>query len=698
MDRSMARSGGRTERLRPQLPESGFPGGAGVASAAGLVLLILIAVFCVLGLTASPVAALFSGPAPAVPSGVTAAQRRDAEAFAKSIGVSAASAAHSLQVVADSQAFDNPDIGHALSKLGAGHHSWRGIVLLDAASRTLIAAHGEPVQVDALAGADLGRPTVRPYMPPGGVPLLLSTVPLPDGRVLVASTALRIALPPPGGALRQHLRLVADDGTVLGSVGADADPATRDMLGIAASAARAGSGVLTGAVSPGPAPLAPVVAYAPVTTDAGTLGLAVVTATWLPADTAPARWPGLVPAVALLAIAIGGTMLVRRGLVTPIRRLRDDALKVVSGTANSPVRRAWTVEVFRIAAALERCRPGGRKPRSTRGVPARLVVGVMTVSMLAWSAAMFWTLGQHSAQVSPSLVTAQELRLARSADALRSAVTSGLGELRAVARLNTGKLTVDDPAFRSVYVVDQTGAVSQRSGKAPLREGPLPAGTSAEGLQQHNTSGRLPVVYAHVRLSDGRTLVGEFDVTRLPQPLLPAGARVRVVDDADRTIIDTHGYLAFAQLAEPALRKATAAARTGHSSAQVTGDTVLAARWIASRGPASTLHWVVVAEQPIGALGVADGSLRDRARAAALFTAVLAVVLAGWHELVVIRPLRRVAAAAERVAAGDLTETVYPQRQDEIGTVASCLDICRQELGVRRHEPVPEELLTGSRS
>ncbi|WP_165956433.1 HAMP domain-containing protein [Kribbella antibiotica] len=691
----MVRSRGRTGRLRDQLPETGFPGGAGAASAAGLVLLILLAVFCGLGLTtASPIAALFSEPTPVVPSGVTAAQRRDAEALARSIGASATSAAHGLQVVADSQV----DIGHALSKLGAGYHSYRGIALLNAASRTLITARGEPVQVDTLAGADLGRPTVRLYMPPGGVPLLLSTVPLPGGRVLVASTALRIALPPPGGALRQHLRLVADDGTVLGSVGSDTDPATSSLLGTAASAARTGPGVLTGPAAPGPVPLAAVVAYAPVASGAGALGATVITATWLPADTAPARWPGLVPAIALLVLAVGGTILVRRGLVAPIRRLRDDALAVASGTATGPVRQARTVEVGRIAAVLERCRSGGGSRRRTRGMPARLTVGLMTVSLLGWSVTMFLTLGQHSAEVSPALVTAQGLRLARSADALRSAVTSGLGELRAAARLNAGNLTVHDPAFRSVYVVDQTGAVSERSGKTPLREGPMPAGTPAEGLQQHNTSGRLPVVYAHVRLGDGRTLVGEFDVTRLTQPLQPAGARVRVVDDADRTIIDTHGYLAFAQLADPALRKAAAAARTGHSSAEVTGDTVLAARWIASRGPASTLHWIVMAEQPIGALGVADDSIRDRARAAALCTTVLAVILAGWHELVVIRPLRRVAAAAERVAAGDRTETVYPQRQDEIGTVASCVDLCRQALGVRRNEPAAAKLLTASRS
>ncbi|WP_370949501.1 HAMP domain-containing protein [Amycolatopsis sp. cg5] len=702
----MDRSAGRTERLQEQLPEAGFPRGAGVASAAGLTLLVLVAVFCLLGLTtANPIAALFGASRPVVPPGVAAAQQRDAEAFAKTVGASATSAAHDLQLAADSRVFDDPGNSHALSTLSAAYHSWRGIALLEAASRTPIAAHGEPVQADALAGLDLGRPTVRPYTQPGGVPLMLSTVPLPGGRVLVAATALKIALPPPGGALRQHLRLVADDGTILGNVGADVatDPETRDLLGTAAHAAAASSGVLTGVAAAGPDPVAAVVAYAPVATGAGALGLSVVTATWLPADTAPARWPGLVPALALLALAIGGTVLLRRGLVSPIRRLRDDALAVASGTATGPVRRYGATEVCRIAAVLEHCRlRGDLKLAKPRGVPARLLIGLVMLSLLSWSAVVFCTLGSHSAQVPATLVTEQGLRLARSADALRSAVTGGLAELRAAARLNAGKLMVDrladDSTFRSVYVLDPAGAVTQSAGRPPLRDGPLPGDAPAEGLHQHNTSGRLPVVYAHVRLGDGRVLVAEYDITRLTQPLRAAGARARVVDEADRTIIDTHGYLAFTPLGDAALKAATTAARAGRSSGQVADDAILAARWVASRGPATALHWIVVAEQPIGALGVADDTIRDRARAAALFTSVLAVLLGGWHELVVVRPLRRVAAAAERVATGNLTETVYPQRQDEIGTIASCVDICRQTLAVHRLEPVPERRLTGSRS
>ncbi|HEY3464330.1 MAG TPA: hypothetical protein VGL47_04310, partial [Amycolatopsis sp.] len=33
-----------------------------------------------------------------------------------------------------------------------------------------------------------------------------------------------------------------------------------------------------------------------------------------------------------------------------------------------------------------------------------------------------------------------------------------------------------------------------------------------------------------------------------------------------------------------------------------------------------------------------------------------------------------------RIAGGDTGAVVYPQRQDEIGTIASCVEICRQAL------------------
>lgn len=80
--------------------------------------------------------------------------------------------------------------------------------------------------VDVLAGADLGRPVVRPSMPAGGVPLVLSTVPVPGGRVLVVSTRLRLPAGP-AADVHRHVRLVTPDGTVLATAGATPDADVR---------------------------------------------------------------------------------------------------------------------------------------------------------------------------------------------------------------------------------------------------------------------------------------------------------------------------------------------------------------------------------------------------------------------------------------------------------------------------------------
>jgi methyl-accepting chemotaxis protein len=193
-------------------------------------------------------------------------------------------------------------------------------------------------------------------------------------------------------------------------------------------------------------------------------------------------------------------------------------------------------------------------------------------------------------------------------------------------------------------------------------------------------------------------LIGEFNITRLAVPLQLAGEEVRVVDGGDRTIVDTQSYLAFDQLSDTTQRTATAVARTGQTPDQVDGATLVAARALAQNGPATALDWVAVAEQPVSALGITANAVRGGAQAAALVTAVLALLLCGWHELVVVRPLRRIAVAAELVAAGALSEHVYPQRQDEIGTVTACVEIIRQTLTGGPTPGSDERLTTASLS
>ncbi|EOD69068.1 HAMP domain-containing protein [Amycolatopsis vancoresmycina] len=696
----------RTARLRAQIPEAGFPRGAGVASATTFVLLLLIAAFTALYLsTAGPLSLIRANDAAGrVPDEVTAGQQRGAAGLAQGVATSATAAAGDLQVASGSGVFDTADDDALLTRLGETYEDWRGVVVYDPAAQKVVATRGEPVPVETLRGVAVANLTVRPVARPGDTPLVLTALPLTGsraGKLLVVSTALRTTAGDLDKDTQQQVRLVTADGAVLYAHGSDVaatDAPAQELLSRAATAAAAGQdGVLTGRAVPEKGKeRAPVVSYAPVSPAGigGSLGLSVVTFSRFPVEAVPVRWPGLIPAAALLVLAVAGFFLLRRTVVAPIRRLRTDALAVAAGVLGKPVRQSRIREVNRVTAALERSRSKLRRrkpaPDLRPFLSAQLVVAAVAVALLGWSGAVAATLGRQHAAVSPTMLSEHGVRVTRSADTLRRSLAAGVSDLQSVARLGKGKepeqlrgmldrLAGTESRFRSVYVADEQGTVRLLAGRESLRDpGKLPDG---EGLRQHNTSGRVPIVYAFTPLPGSKNvLVGEYDVPRLAGLLGSAGGRIRVVDEGKRTIADTEGYLAFAPLSDPALIKNVETAQSGKDARETTPSAVVAAQRLADKGAAATLKWVVVAEQPIGSLGVADNTVRSGARVAALLTAVVALMLFAWHLLVVVRPLRRVGDEARRIAAGDTGAVVYPQRQDEIGTVASCVEICRQAL------------------
>ncbi|WP_410627035.1 HAMP domain-containing protein [Amycolatopsis sp. cmx-8-4] len=695
--------------MREQIPEAGFPRGAGVASATTFVLLLLITAFTALYLsTAGPLSLIRATDSSGrVSDEVAAGQQRTTAGLAQGIATSVTSAAGDLQVAGGSGVFDTADDTALLTRLGETYGDWRGIAVYDPVAQKVVATRGEPVPVQNLSGVAVANLTVRPVARAGDTPLVLTAFPLTGaraGKLLVVSTALRGIRGELNEATQQQIRLVTADGAVLYTRGTDVpatDRAAQDLFARAATAAAAvQTGVLTGDAAADPAKpgqrVAPVVSYAPVTPSGigGSLGLSVVSFSRVPVEAVPARWPGLIPAAALFALAVLGFVLLRRTIVAPIRRLRTDALAVAAGVLDEPVRQSRIREVNRVTGAVERFRAKLRRRKPAAKVraflSAQLVLALVTLALLGWSGAVAATLGRQSAQVSPTMLSEHGLRVTRSADTLRRSLAEGLADLQSVARLGQGKqpdqlrgmldqLTGEGSRFRSVYVADAQGAAVQQAGRESLREpGKLPDG---EGLRQGNTSGRVPVVYAFTPLPDSKNvLVGEYDVPRMAELLGTAGGRVRVVDEGKRTIADTEGYLAFSALTDPALIKNVDAAQAGKDARETTPAALVAAQRLADKGQAATLKWVVVAEQPIESLGVADNTVRSGARVAALLTAVVALILFAWHLLLVLRPLRRIGDEAERIAGGVTGAVVYPQRQDEIGTIASCVEICRQAL------------------
>jgi HAMP domain-containing protein len=69
--------------------------------------------------------------------------------------------------------------------------------------------------------------------------------------------------------------------------------------------------------------------------------------------------------------------------------------------------------------------------------------------------------------------------------------------------------------------------------------------------------------------------------------------------------------------------------------------------------------------------------IRATAYFAVTVSAALAVLGFCWSMIVVVYPLNRLARMGRRTLAGERDVVFYPQRADEIGTIASCLELSR---------------------
>nr|WP_225954964.1 HAMP domain-containing protein [Kibdelosporangium phytohabitans] len=669
-----------------------------------LVLVFLLAGFVVLQLrTTDP---------GTVPDEVVESQQHLVESVARSVGASATQGVSDLSTVA---VLPEAKPEQVLTQLQQSHPKWRGMALLDAATRKLVAAQGEPVPVEAVPDA-VSEPTVTPVVRAAGDVRMLVVHPLANrpGWVLVASSSTGIPNTPLNGDLRQGLLLLATrTGEVIDtrgtSVKADDKP-LQTLLDRAKTAAGGASGIVVGDPAPDTRQgqgvvagreVAPVVAYAPVSTDtlSGTLGLAVLSVVHAPVGEPSSSWPGLTVAAALVFVGLLGFGLVRWAMVWPVRGLRADVLAVAGGNLKRKVRRSHASEVARIAHAVDHCRTelGGKKakrrgPRGTWSV--RIPVTLAALSLLGWSGWTTWTQGRVDVDVPQPVIANSRSQLGNTADAVRRSVNDGFVDLRAVTGLAGGKTpdalrsTVQQLAerharYRSVYIVDKTGGLAVSAGRSPLRKAAEISGDG--GVRLEDTTGRVPVLFAHAPLPDGQhRLVAEFDVDHIVTLLQRSPGQVRLVDAEMRTIVATDGFVAFQHIPDGHLRDSVTEALAGKPKATVhgagTGRTVVASRAIEGHGVVSALRWTVVAEQPASELDLASNEVRRAALVAALIGVILALMLFAWHELVLVRPLRAAAKAADKLAEGDSRSVIFPTRQDQIGTIASCLEFCRQAL------------------
>jgi hypothetical protein len=683
---------GRRTDLEGQLAESGFPAGVGVPSSVLVALLVLLAGFCAL---------YVREPESSAPEAVVESQQALVESLARSLSATAGQNVADLRTAAT---VTDPALPPAdlLTAVNQSQPKWRGMTLLDGSSRAPIATRGDAITVPAAVTGTTAVPLTRP----DGQLWMLVAAPLPDGsgRLLVAATSAGIPEVPLDAELRQGLLLTSQASEIVdtrGTVPAVEDAAAQNLLAGAAVAANSGQtgtyvgepGTDAGAPDPSRAS-AMVVAYAPVGTGelAGELGLSVLSVVRAPVTEAGPVQQGLRPALALVIVALVGFGLIRAALVSPVRRLRADALQVAGGNLDDEVRLSRSSETRRIAAAVEYCRTKLRgepapEVRRSLGLSARSAVVLATVGLLGWSAWVAVTFGSGTPLVPTSVVSSHRSQVGNAAETIHRTVSDGLEDLQSVAGLNGSKdldtlqpvvqQFAEQERFRSVYVIDQSGVVTAPSaGRPPLRG--INALPDDPGVRLQDTAGRVPVLFAHVLLPDKtHTLVAEFDVDHLSELLRRAPGRVRLVDSELRTLAATDGFVAFEQLAGDNLRRGVADTLAGKPAARVDGEgtdrSVIVVRAV------DDLPWVVVSDKPVRELSLPDNEVRRGAILVALLGALFAILLFGWHYLVLIRPLRRVAAASG-FTEGEQTDVIYPQRQDQIGTIACCLEICRQAL------------------
>ena len=670
--------------LEQRVAEAGFPAGVRIPLVIVVAGLVLLAGFCAVAL---------NGQQPRSTADAVAQSHQWfagnlARALGESVNESVGELATTVRLYTAKPGLTADDTLEFFAKNSL--HT-KGLAVLDRTNGRLLASAGEPVPVESLRAGDLAGVSARTVLDRYGQARTVIAGVLPGNQLIVTCAELTV----PQSTV-DSLAATVLLGTATGQVirPGGGPPETGDLARQAAAAAAGGnSGHLVGAEQPGQHMVA-LAAYAPVTMgDAqARLGVSLILLGTTPVAADTSSGAGLLPAATLLGVTALVVLLLGGGLIRPIRRLRADALAIAGGRLDQPVRAYRLREARPIAAALDQCR--GRLPRRNRtsGLSARTTVILASAAILAWSGSVMLTAGRAEVHVPDQAVRITQDLAQNTADALRRSLAQSVSDLQSFAGLVSdpnpaalgpalSELAARHTRYRSVYVIGPGGKVVALAGRSPLRdEQRVP---DLPGLHQENTDGRVPVIYASAPLPDHQhVLIGELDVLKLSALVRKPGGSGRLVDAGLRTLAATDGYRAFEELDAEPLRGSVQAALhdvPAPTVQDVNGrPSVIAAAAIYGSTVTNELRWAVVIEQPVSQLPLLGNDIRHSAALAALLGFVLALLSLGWHLLVLVLPLRRVAAAAARLAGGDTTAVIYPQRSDEIGTIAGCLELCRQ--------------------
>ncbi|WP_159473509.1 HAMP domain-containing protein [Streptomyces caniferus] len=470
--------------------------------------------------------------------------------------------------------------------------------------------------------------------------------------------------------------------------------------------------------------------------DASGLGLTVLTAREVPPAKAGAdhMWFALVAAGALVVIAVLVTLVLWGTMQRPLLRLHLSAARLARGVGEVPEERAELArpvpvlgfgEPGRAGRALESIRrqllgeTGPEPEQEVRRRPGvRALVLVCALVIAAWGVPLLFLLNRVPAAkaVPAAAVADQQARTEAAADRVQRSLGGSRTDLAAAASALSGasrdraaevlrRERADHPTFRSLYVLDRTGALVQQVGEQPVRTQVPPTGG---GITQVNTSGKIPAIAAYARIpAPGKAkgakkaedtapavVVAEIGVDALDDLVSRPGlGSVWLTDERHRVLAASVGFEAFQSL--PSRRLTRLVAKTdaapggaGKSASAVLhagtspgeGLSVAAAAPLAQKGPAAGLGWRVVSAEPAAALKLAAYQVQARTMLAGLLALTAGGACLGWLHIVVVRPLRTLTGCAERLAAGDRRTVLFPVHHDECGSVTRSLELLRQAL------------------
>ncbi|CAM5506263.1 hypothetical protein SAFG77S_05790 [Streptomyces afghaniensis] len=424
---------------------------------------------------------------------------------------------------------------------------------------------------------------------------------------------------------------------------------------------------------------------------------------------------GLLAAGALVVLGLLAAAVLWATVQRPLLRLFLESRRLARGDLTRPVDVPRWGEAARIGSALERLRAqlggpagdsGGRQRVKGRfGVRGPLALTAVLLLLWCLPVGLLLNRTDDSVSIPASMVADQRDRTDLVADRVRRALNEAQADLVSTSRLidpddaDAGRALLEETLrehtrYQALYLLDEDGEVVARAGKEPRAD--FADGDDLPLVRVAGKGGKKPVVQAAAPLpgDKGMTLVGEVRVEFLNSLLKRPGlGEVRVVDSKTQTIAASDGFLAFEDLPRDALADLVRAGSVHVGAGPVEnglliregrGTTVAAAAPFSGGGVAADIGWTVVSWQNAKDFQITPYQREDRSVLAGLLGLALIVVCLGWVYLVVARPMRALAASAEKLADGDLKSVLYPRYQDEVGAVVRSLELLRQQLHARK--------------